>query len=117
MQATGSPGGAIAQATVFILAKHAASPRQRQIAVQHAKAAVARLSKPHAGPKKLPHYLAVETVRDQHTAPKAKAAVMIWDTEAQEMVGNNVYDIANAPAPGATSRFETYSAEYVGAGL
>ncbi len=66
--------------------------------------------------KKLPRYIAVDTEKDEHTSPKAKKAVMIFDTQAEEIVGNEVYDIASPPAVGSTAKFETYSAEYVGTG-
>jgi hypothetical protein len=68
-------------------------------------------------PYRIPRYIAVETEKNAQDAPGTKKAVMIWDTQAQEIVGNNVYDIGTSPAVGSTSRFETFSAEYVGAGL
>lgn len=117
--ATGSHVNAAANATIVILAKHQATVHQREVAIQRAKAAQVHLQKAtasHPG-KKLPRYIAVDTVKDEHTAPKAAKAVMIWDCEAQEVVGNTVYDVAATPPAGATSRFETYSAEYVGASL
>lgn len=66
--------------------------------------------------KKLPRYIAVETVKDERTAPQAAKALMIFDTQTQEIVGNNVYDVRSTPQIGATARFETFTAEYVGAG-
>lgn len=68
-------------------------------------------------PYRIPRYIAVATEKNAQDAPGTKAAVMIWDTQAQEIVGNNVYDVGTPPAVGSTSRFETFSAEYVGAGL
>jgi len=70
-----------------------------------------------AKPKELPRYIAVDTVKDKRASPKAKKVVMIWDTHAEALVGNNVYDVENPPAVGSTSSFETYSAQYIGAGL
>lgn len=137
--ATGAAVGAVVAATTFIIAKHQASVRQRRIAEARAKAAYQRLlaqrqaeerveqqragerptkpkgSKPRAG-RKMPRYIAVDTEKDKRSSPKAQKAVMIWDTQAQEIVGNHVYDIESTPAVGSTARFETYSAEYVGAG-
>ena len=40
---------------------------------------------------------------------------MIWDTETREVVGNTVYDVSAPPKVGAVTRFDTYTAEYVGA--
>ena len=39
---------------------------------------------------------------------------MIWDTQSEQIVGNNVYDVESAPPVGQTAKFETFSAEYVG---
>ncbi len=70
-----------------------------------------------AKPKKLPRYIAVDTVKDERSSPKAKKVVMIWDTQAEEIVGNNIYDVQSPPPVGTTAKFETYSAEYIGTGL
>ena len=69
------------------------------------------------GIKRVPRYIAVDTVKDEKTVAGASKSIMLWDTQTQDIVGNNVYDISSSPAVGSTSRFETYSAEYVGAGL
>ena len=60
--------------------------------------------------------IAVDTVKDERTTPQAKKAVMIWDTQAETLVGNNVYDVQAPPPLGAAAKFDTYSAEYVGSG-
>ena len=44
----------------------------------------------------------------------ASKAVIIWDTQSEQIVGNNVYDVESAPPVGQTARFETVSAEYMG---
>ena len=67
--------------------------------------------------KKLPRYIAVETPKDKHSAPGTKKDVMIWDTQSEALVGNYVYDVATPPALGASAKFDTYSAQYVGNGL
>ena len=41
---------------------------------------------------------------------------MIFDTQSNEIVGNNVYDLKAAPQVGQTGKFDTYTAEYVGTG-
>ena len=58
----------------------------------------------------------MDTEKNEKTSPKAKKAVMIWDTQSETIVGNNVYDVQSPPAVGSTAKFETYSAEYVGSG-
>lgn len=125
--ATGSSVNVAAFATVHIIAKHEATVKQRQIARARARAIFQQLSArqkaqaahpvPGRPAKKLPRYLAVDTAKDEHTAQKAAKAVMIWDTAAQEIVGNSVYDLSEAPPTGANTKFETYAAEYVGTGF
>ena len=68
-------------------------------------------------PQPLPRYIAVDTVKDKRASPKAKKVVMVWDTHAENFVGNNIYDVENPPPLGSTTKFETYAAEYIGAGL
>lgn len=105
-------------ATTYIIAKHQATVRQRQIAEQRARVYYAKLSptKKTALKKKKVRYIAVDTEKNQKTSPKAKKAVMIWDTESEKVVGNNVYDVESTPAVGSTAKFETYSAQYVATG-
>ena len=122
--ATGAAVGAVVAITTYIIAKHQADARQRAIAEQRGRAAAARIARrsPSSGgskkvaAKKKPRYIAVDTVKNEKTSPKAKKAVMIYDTQSGEVVGNNVYDVQSPPAVGSTAKFETYSAEYVGSG-
>jgi hypothetical protein len=65
--------------------------------------------------KKVPRYIAVETTPDKRG--KGAKSVMIWDTKAQSVVGEDVYDLTTPPSPNTNIKLETYSAEYVGAGL
>jgi hypothetical protein len=48
------------------------------------------------------------------SAPERIYCVMIWDTEAGEIVGNDCYALLKLPATGALARFDTYTAQYVG---
>jgi hypothetical protein len=114
----GAAVGAGVAATVYIIAKRQASERQRKIAEERARAYQRRLTpeKKAALKKKKVRYIAVDTVKDERTSPKAKKDVMIWDVESQQIVGNNVYDVESTPAVGQTTKFETYAAEYVGSG-
>jgi hypothetical protein len=43
-------------------------------------------------------------------------SVMIYDTQTQQVVGNDVYDLKRSPKEGTISKYDTYSAEYVGGG-
>lgn len=116
--AIGAATGAVVAITTYIIAKHQATERQRRIAEQRARVYYGRLApeKKAALKKKKVRYIAVDTEKDEKTSPKAKKAVMIWDTQSETVVGNNVYDVQNPPSVGSTAKFETYSAEYVGSG-
>ena len=59
-------------------------------------------------------YIAVPTVRERDST--GQQSVMVFDTQSQQVIGNNVYDVKTAPRDGQVSRFDTYNAEYVGAG-
>jgi hypothetical protein len=109
----------VGMATVVVIAKRQASERQRKIAEERARKFQAKLTPEKKAVMKKKHvrYIAVETVRDERTSPKAKKDVMIWDTESQQIVGNNVYDVESTPPVGQTAKFETYAAEYVGTGI
>jgi len=63
---------------------------------------------------KLPRYVAVNTEMDERSAPGTKRDMMIWDTHAESLVDNNVYDVSDPPSLGATKKFDTYSTVYVG---
>lgn len=116
--AVGVASGAIIAATTYIIAKHQATERQRRIAEERARLAYRRMpeKKKVAMKKRRVRYIAVDTEKDERTSPKAKKSVMIWDTQSQQVVGNNVYDVQTPPREGQTAKFETYSAEYVGSG-
>jgi hypothetical protein len=66
--------------------------------------------------KAAPRYLAVNTPPDAKREPGVKHDVMLWDTQSESLVGNNVYDIPTPPPLGAKAKFDTYSAQYVGGG-
>lgn len=116
--ATGLAVGAVTATVVYVVAKHQATERQRRIAEERARVYYGRLpqEKKTALKQKKVRYIAVDTVKDEKTAPNAQKSVMIWDTESEQIVGNNVYDVQKTPAAGQTAKFDTYSAEYVGTG-
>jgi len=116
--AIGAATGAVVAFTAYVIAKHQATERQRRIAEQRARVYYGHLApeKKMALKKKKVRYIAVDTEKNDQTSPKAKKAVMIWDTQSETVVGNNVYDVQSTPSVGSTAKFETYSAEYVGTG-
>ena len=112
---------ALAAGGAYIIAKQQASERQRKIAEQRAKLylaeqAAAQKKAQTAGtkPAKKPRYIAVKTVKEENS--KGSSQVMIFDTQSNQVVGNNVYDLKSSPKVGQTSKFDTYTAEYVGTG-
>jgi uncharacterized membrane protein YhiD involved in acid resistance len=112
--AIGAATGAVVAAVTYIIAEHQATERQRRIAEERAQRAYAQ-QKSQLKARKT-RYIAVDTEKNDQTSPQAKKSVMIWDTQSQEVVGNNVYDVKNPPQVGSTAKFDTYSAEYVGSG-
>lgn len=113
--------GTVVAATVYIIAKRKASERQRLVAEQRARESAARMEAKRkrdvaAGKtkKSKSRYIAVDTVKDDKST--GAKSVMIFDTKSQEIVGNNIYDVKEAPAKGSVAKFDTYSAEYVGTG-
>ena len=116
--AIGAGTGAVIAMTAYIVSVHQATERQRRIAEMRAREYYERQSEERkaALKKKKVRYIAVDTVKDKDTAPDAKKSVMIWDTQSEQVVGNNVYDVKSTPEVGQTAKFETYSATYVGSG-
>lgn len=78
-------------------------------AAEEAKAAAAVL-KAEAGTT----VIAVDTPSD--TRLKGSRTVMLWNTQTQKFVGNNVYDISSPPAKGQVAQWGTTTARYVGSG-
>ncbi len=116
--AIGAATGAVVAAVTYIIAKHQATERQHRIAEERAQRAYAEMSAKRKAEMKArkTRYIAVDTEKNEKTAPGAKKSVMIWDTQSEQVVGNNVYDVKSPPPVGSTAKFDTYSAEYVGSG-
>lgn len=96
-------------AVIKILATYAASEEQTSTATERARAAQQQLD-----PAATPRYLAVETIPDARL--QGAAAIMLWDTQTEEIVGNQVYDVEAPPPPGEVAMWDTISAQYVGVG-
>ena len=116
--AIGAATGAVVAAVTYVIAKHQATERQHRIAEERAQRAYARMSAERKSQMKArkTRYIAVDTEKNEQTSAGAKESVMIWDTQSQQVVGNNVYDVKSPPPVGSTAKFDTYSAEYVGSG-
>ncbi|MEP6717444.1 MAG: hypothetical protein ABJC09_17880 [Terriglobia bacterium] len=113
------------------MVRREATQHQREVAEANARAFMAaqiraveaeakqKKKKPDlkAALAKLPRYVAVDTVKDARSVPGTKKDVMVWDTQSAALVDNSVYDVSNPPAVGASQKFDTRTAEYVGNGL
>ena len=114
-----------------MISKHQATERQRKIAEQRARLYMAQRAAAQqraarkaataggsttkkAKPPKETRYVAVKTEKESFN--EGQSAVMIYDTQSNQIVGNNVYDLKSTPKVGQTSKFDTYTAEYVGTG-
>ncbi len=98
---------------VAILEKHEATELQRKIAQERAEAYMAGLKAAEKQKIKKQRYIAVDTQKDSRS--KGKASVMVFDTQNDRLVGNDVYELQKAPPVGSAARFETVDATYVGA--
>src|SRR5205085_10657451 len=110
---------AVIATVVYIIARHEATERQREVAEMRARQSYARMpAKRKADMKaKKVRYIAVDTERGQASSPKAKKTVMIYDTQTQKVASNSAYDVEKTPTVGTTAKIDTYLAEYVGSGL
>ena len=110
----GMAAGAAVGAIVYIVAKHRATERQRRIAEERARLAFERMSPERKRRVQRLRYIAVPTVREHDST--GQKSVMVFDTQNQQVAGNDVYDVKSTPQDGQVSKFDTYTAEYVGAG-
>ncbi len=124
---------ALAAGTAYLYAKHEADKEQRRIAEARARlylaqraerqrkdeeaaasrAATASASKKKSAPKTEPRYIAVET--EQRDGYEGNSAVMVYDTESERLVGNDVYDVKKSKV-GSVAKYDSVKAEYVGKG-
>jgi hypothetical protein len=112
--AIGLGTGAAVGVMAFVIAKHEATERQRRYAEEQARLAYERMSAQQKAEARKHRYIAVPTVREKNST--GVKSVMVYDTQSQQVVGNNVYDLKSTPKDGQVSKFDTVSAEYVGAG-
>jgi hypothetical protein len=88
----------------YYIAKYRASATQRSAAVQRARKISKKLQSKD-------RYLAVPTTQDSRS--KSAVSVMVWDTQSQEIVGNNVYDLNTVPADRSSVRLDDVKATFV----
>ena len=121
-QISGLEAGSRIVEKFYYVAKYQATGEQRRVAATAGRTLEKRIvTQPRRGRGSAPasqsarktRYLAVRTQSDARA--KTKTSVMIWDTYAEQIVGNNVYDLNSAPPTGTLVKFDTYAAEYVAA--
>ncbi|MEI6033945.1 MAG: hypothetical protein WCS65_06670 [Verrucomicrobiae bacterium] len=118
----------------YVIAKHQATERQRQVAEQRARLYMAKraeatrlassssrsssgsTAKKSAKPAPEPRYIAINTEKSGAAAATSGPSVMVFDTQSSQIVGNNVYDLKSQPKAGTSTKFDTYTAQYVGNG-
>ena len=79
-------------------------------AVDEAKTAATVLQQQTGSP-----VIAVDVPADNRL--KGDRTVMLWNTQTERFVGNNVYDISSPPAKGQVAQWGSTTARYVGSGL
>lgn len=115
--------GLLAGGAAYIISKQQATARQREIAKANAQAAVAKweaaqarkTSSARKSAAKKPRFIAVDTEKTGET-PKGSAPVMVYDTQSNQIVGNNVYNLGQKPKVGSNTSYDTMTAQYVGTG-
>jgi hypothetical protein len=118
----------------YVIAKHQATERQRIVAEQRARLYMAkraeatrlaaarsssasdRTAKKTSKPAAAPRYIAINTEKSGATKSASGPSVMVFDTQSSQIVGNNVYDLKAQPKAGEPTKFDTYTAQYVGNG-
>ncbi|MFM8457976.1 MAG: hypothetical protein ACKOB0_03385 [Chthoniobacterales bacterium] len=128
--AVGAGAGLLAGGAAFIISKQQATARQRQIALQNARAAEARMiaqqnkasrasrsgtqvASSKKAPASLPKFIAVDTETSGQSPTGAKP-VMVYNTQSRQIVGNDVYNLKSKPSVGSSKKFDTMTAQYVG---
>jgi hypothetical protein len=116
--AIGATAAVVTGVATGIIAQHQANEQQRKLAEERAKQYYAQMDaqKKAAMKKKKERYIAVDTDNSKETSPQAKKSVMIWDTQSEQIVGNNVYDVKTPPQTGQVGKFDTYNATYIAMG-
>ena len=106
--------GAAVAAITYVVAKHQANEQQRRIAEANAQRAAAVRARRMAARKERPktRYIAVKTSRTPEN--KGAASYMVYDTQKDKLVNDQVYDCKKKPASGEVAKFDGYSAECVG---
>ncbi|MGH8046098.1 MAG: hypothetical protein ACREKL_02530, partial [Chthoniobacterales bacterium] len=102
--------GALVGTAAYVIAKYQASENEKKIAQARAELYYKQLDEEQkeAMQKKKIRYIAVDTKPERKI--EGEKAVMVFDTKSQQIVGNNVYDVKEAPKVGSTTKLDNYTA-------
>lgn len=108
--------GVAAGAAAYVISKYQASENEKRIAQARAELYYKQLDAEQKAEleKKKVRYIAVDTKPERKI--EGEKAVMVFDTKSQQIVGNNVYEVKEAPKVGQTTKLDNYTAQYVGSG-
>lgn len=101
--ANGLAAGSRVAERFYYVTKYRASAQQRAV--------VLKKGRKTAGKAKKSRYIAVPTAQDARS--KGPVSVMVWDTQSQEIVGNNIYDLNVVPKRDAEVKLDGTTAVYV----
>ncbi|MEP7248736.1 MAG: hypothetical protein ABI787_03030 [Spartobacteria bacterium] len=101
--ANGLAAGSRVAERFYYVAKYRASAQQRAVVLKNGRKT--------AGKAKKSRYIAVPTAQDARR--KGPVSVMLWDTQSQEIVGNNIYDLNVVPKRDAEVKLDGTTAMYV----
>ncbi len=99
---------------VVIARQSQATPEQAAIARKRVIAFLVGLKPAEKNLVEAGRYICVTTKRT--AGSPGSVTCMSWDTQTQSFVGNNAYDLINAPPVPSTVKFPTFTATYVGEG-
>ncbi len=108
----GSAVGLAAGAITYNYKKRRATERELEIANMRATQ-YQKLVRSGSKPKSKTRYIALPTT-PSNTSSKSANTVVLFDTQTNSAVGNNVYEISQNPKMGEVVKFDTVNAEYVG---
>ncbi len=108
--------GVLAGSAAYVISKYQASENEKRIAQARAELYYRQLDaeKKAELERKKVRYIAVDTKPERKI--EGEKAVMVFDTKSQQIVGNNVYEVKDAPKVGTTTKLDNYTAQYVGSG-
>ncbi len=101
--ANGLAAGSRVAEQFYYVAKYRASVQQRAVVSKKGRKTAEKATKSR--------YIALPTAQDARR--KGPVSVMLWDTQSQEVVGNNIYDLNVVPKRDAEVKLDGTTAVFV----